>query len=127
MEQDNSPVALAAAASNPNVALCGYDLDYQASILPGVSRTFALTIPVLPERLSKVVTNAYLLCRIADTIEDDAALTDRQKTRFHDRFLAVIKGREDAGAFARELAPCCRPGSCRTNATSFAIRPRWYG
>ncbi|HEY5567564.1 MAG TPA: squalene/phytoene synthase family protein, partial [Gammaproteobacteria bacterium] len=50
------------------------DLEYQASILPGVSRTFALTIPVLPDRLAEVVTNAYLLCRLADTIEDDVGL-----------------------------------------------------
>ena len=82
-----------------------FDLDYQASILPGVSRTFALTIPVLPERLATVVTNAYLLCRIADTIEDDAALTDRQKTQFHSRFLAVIEGQEDAESFAGDLSP----------------------
>ena len=110
LEQENIQSALTATTSNSTVPLHAFDLDYQASILPGVSRTFALTIPVLPERLSKVVTNAYLLCRIADTIEDDAALTDRQKTRFHGRFLAVIEGREDAGAFARELAPLLSAG-----------------
>ena len=110
VEQDNRPIMPVTVTSSSTVAICGYDLAYQASILPGVSRTFALTIPVLPERLSKVVTNAYLLCRIADTIEDDAALTDRQKTRFHDRFLAVIEGREEAEAFARELAPLLSAG-----------------
>ena len=46
------------------------DASYQESILPLVSRTFALTIPELPQPLSGVVTTAYLLCRIADTIED---------------------------------------------------------
>ncbi len=81
------------------------DLAYQANILPGVSRTFALTIPVLPDRLAEVVTNAYLLCRIADTIEDDTALGNQQKTEFHRRFLSVIEGREDAEAFAATLAP----------------------
>ena len=110
VEQENRPIMPVAATSSSTLAICGYDLAYQSSILPGVSRTFALTIPVLPERLSKVVTNAYLLCRIADTIEDDAALTDRQKTRFHDRFLAVIEGREDAEAFARDLAPLLSAG-----------------
>jgi farnesyl-diphosphate farnesyltransferase len=40
-------------------------------ILPEVSRTFALNIPVLPQPLDLVVTVAYLLCRIADTIEDE--------------------------------------------------------
>jgi len=47
------------------------NLRYQSDILERVSRTFALTIPQLPFDLSKVVANAYLLCRIADTIEDD--------------------------------------------------------
>ncbi len=42
------------------------------SALPEVSRTFALNIPVLPSPLDLVVTVAYLLCRIADTLEDEA-------------------------------------------------------
>ncbi len=81
------------------------DLEYQASILPGVSRTFALTIPVLPGDLAVVVTNAYLLCRLADTIEDDVGLTDTQKTDFHARFVRVVEGSEPAGPFARDLEP----------------------
>ncbi|HEX7082114.1 MAG TPA: phytoene/squalene synthase family protein [Gammaproteobacteria bacterium] len=81
------------------------DLEYQAKILPGVSRTFALTIPVLPERLAEVVTNAYLLCRIADTVEDDIGLDNEQKSRFHERFIAVVEGREPVEPFAAELAP----------------------
>ncbi|RKH20262.1 squalene/phytoene synthase family protein [Corallococcus praedator] len=40
--------------------------------LPRVSRTFALNIPLLPEPLDLAVTVAYLLCRIADTLEDEA-------------------------------------------------------
>jgi farnesyl-diphosphate farnesyltransferase len=51
------------------------DEVYQDQILPHVSRTFALTIPQLPLGLRTAVTNAYLLCRIADTIEDEPALS----------------------------------------------------
>jgi farnesyl-diphosphate farnesyltransferase len=40
-------------------------------LLPAVSRTFALNIPVLPRPLDTAVTVAYLLCRIADTLEDE--------------------------------------------------------
>ncbi|RKH30143.1 squalene/phytoene synthase family protein [Corallococcus sicarius] len=40
--------------------------------LPRVSRTFALNIPLLPAPLDLAVTVAYLLCRIADTLEDEA-------------------------------------------------------
>ena len=46
---------------------------FTRQILPDVSRTFALNIPVLPAPLDLVVTVAYLLCRIADTIEDESA------------------------------------------------------
>jgi farnesyl-diphosphate farnesyltransferase len=81
------------------------DLAYQARILPGVSRTFALTIPVLPPRLAPVVANAYLLCRLADTIEDDVGLTDDQKSEFHKRFVRIVRGEEPAAAFAIDLAP----------------------
>lgn len=81
------------------------DLAYQRGILPGVSRTFALTIPVLPDALAVVMTNAYLLCRIADTIEDDPGLRHEQKSQFHERFVAVVKGAQGAEDFARDLAP----------------------
>ncbi len=82
-----------------------YQHDYQDDILQEVSRTFALTIPQLPRPLRRVVTNAYLLCRIADTIEDESALSAGQKQHFHDFFLRVVSGEDEAGAFAAELAP----------------------
>jgi len=81
----------------------GYAL--QDRLLPGVSRTFALTIPQLPPGLRPVVANAYLLCRTADTIEDEVALSADQKQRFHSRFVAVVEGREAAEGFAADLAP----------------------
>lgn len=80
------------------------DLEFQAAILPGVSRTFALTIPVLPNGLADVVANAYLLCRLADTIEDDIGLDDAMKTEFHDRLVAVVCGEADAESFAKALS-----------------------
>lgn len=81
------------------------DFAYQSAILPGVSRTFALTIPVLPHDLAIVMTNAYLLCRLADTIEDDVGLDNDQKSHFHARFVAVVKGEQSAEKFAAELFP----------------------
>ncbi|MDT8448578.1 MAG: phytoene/squalene synthase family protein [Wenzhouxiangellaceae bacterium] len=79
-------------------------LEFQAAILGGVSRTFALTIPSLPEPLRIPVTNAYLLCRIADTIEDDAALDLSQKRDFAARFVAVLDGDVRPEAFSASLA-----------------------
>ena len=80
------------------------DLAYQRAVLGGVSRTFALTIPELPDTLRDVVGNAYLLCRITDCIEDEAALTPGKKRRFANRFVDVVEGREDAAAVAPGLA-----------------------
>lgn len=79
------------------------DLDYQAHILQGVSRTFALTIPQLPAGLCRVVSNAYLLCRIADTIEDDPGLDAVQKRQFSEGFVEVIAGTMPAREFAKNL------------------------
>ncbi|MDX1431946.1 MAG: phytoene/squalene synthase family protein [Gammaproteobacteria bacterium] len=81
------------------------DLAYQEHILQGVSRTFALTIPELPADLRCVVSNAYLLCRIADTIEDDPALDAHAKRRFSEAFIDVIAGELEAGRFVAELHP----------------------
>lgn len=85
------------------------DLEFQRNILPGVSRTFALTIPVLPPRLADVVANAYLLCRLADTIEDDVGLSDELKSQFHERFVRIVEGAEAPEPFAAELAPLLAP------------------
>jgi len=48
-------------------------------MLPRVSRTFAICIRLLPPDLEHSVLIAYLLCRIADTIEDTTSLTGPQK------------------------------------------------
>ena len=78
--------------------------NFQDQILPHVSRTFALTIPQLPMPLRTTVTNAYLLCRIADTIEDEPALSPVESRVFLQRFTAVVRGTETPGPLARELA-----------------------
>lgn len=49
-------------------------LDYCKSILPNVSRSFAIGINFLTGELQKSVLVGYLLCRIIDTIEDDRYL-----------------------------------------------------
>jgi farnesyl-diphosphate farnesyltransferase len=73
------------------------DEVYQDQILPYVSRTFALTIPELPAELRTSVTCAYLLCRIADTIEDEPALSPPETLDFLQRFSAVLANRARPG------------------------------
>jgi 4,4'-diapophytoene synthase len=81
------------------------DEKYQDFILQGVSRTFALTIPQLPEALRSVIGNAYLLCRITDTIEDDNALNTAQTRQLSDMFSDVVCGNISAEKFADALYP----------------------
>lgn len=76
-------------------------LAFQARILDGVSRTFALTIPVLPERLRISVTNAYLLCRIADTLEDDPDMSVADKRRCAGCFIETLSGAAAPAEFVR--------------------------
>jgi farnesyl-diphosphate farnesyltransferase len=77
--------------------------DFQSEMLAGVSRTFALTIPQLPPSLCRVVSNAYLLCRIVDTIEDEPALTGARKNYFCQQFLRTLSAPRNAETFSRQL------------------------
>ena len=100
------------------------DLAYQREILEGVARTFALTIAQLPRNLSEAVGNAYLLCRIADTIEDEPALTLEQKAAFSERLVEILAGREDPLPFARELGPLLSSSTGDREANLVANTPR---
>jgi len=79
------------------------DAVYQDQVLPHVSRTFALTIPQLPAALRIGVTNAYLLCRIADTIEDEPALSPPETLAFLQQFNMALAGRVPPETLAEEL------------------------
>ncbi len=71
--------------------------------MSSVSRTFALTIPLLPPAIEIVVGNTYLLCRIIDTIEDAAELTPIEKQDLSKLFLDTVLGAIPAASF---VAPC---------------------
>jgi farnesyl-diphosphate farnesyltransferase len=68
------------------------------AFLPRVSRTFALGVRLLPTRLEAPVRIGYLLCRIADTVEDDLFVTPERKAALLDQFLA---GFDDPGEAVR--------------------------
>jgi len=68
-------------------------------ILPRVSRTFALGIKLLPPRIEPPVRIGYLLCRIADTIEDDVVFAPARKAALLDTFLACFDDESVADAF----------------------------
>ena len=59
--------------------------DFCRSLLPKVSRTFAVCIELLPKKLANAVRVAYLICRIADTIEDRPDLPADDKAQWLDQ------------------------------------------
>lgn len=63
------------------------DLD---QLLEKTSRTFALSIPLLPEPTRRQVTLAYLLFRIADTFEDAALWPREQRIAALEDFSALL-------------------------------------
>lgn len=74
---------------------------FQNTMLPQVSRSFALTIPQLPEFLCLAVTNAYLLCRIADTLEDDPEISADATRDLYGFFIAALEGKAPPATFCR--------------------------
>ncbi|MBD3895095.1 phytoene/squalene synthase family protein [Halomonas sp. ML-15] len=78
-------------------------LALQSHLLPGVSRTFALTIPQLPSPLRPAITNAYLLCRIADTVEDSTAMAPDEKDAHYRRLLIGLGDAKAAREFSKAL------------------------
>ena len=71
--------------------------------LPNVSRTFALTIPVLRGSVRDEVGLAYLLCRIVDTIEDHPSLLEADRNHYLNTLLEVVQGQTPWSAVCRGL------------------------
>jgi len=72
--------------------------------LLGVSRTYALVVPMLPAPLDEAVGIAYLLMRIVDTIEDDPQLSHAGRAELFSQLDAGLAGdAEAANALARPL------------------------
>jgi len=74
------------------------DRAYCRRVLPRVSRTFALTLRMLSGPMREAASNAYLLCRAADALEDSWPGTPAEMGARFDGFLAALDGDFTAGA-----------------------------
>jgi farnesyl-diphosphate farnesyltransferase len=88
MTRRTSP-AVIAAVSTPTL------MDH---LLEKTSRTFALTVPLLPEPTRCEVTVAYLLFRVADTLEDATLWSRTKKLVELDRFAEFLRDPSIPGA-----------------------------
>ena len=64
-----------------------------------VSRTFSRPIAMLQGDLCRAVTCGYLLCRVADTIEDNATLGTEERDLRYEAFLDVLFGKASSASF----------------------------
>ncbi|WP_049970424.1 phytoene/squalene synthase family protein [Haladaptatus cibarius] len=66
------------------------DLDWCHEAVQGVSRTFAITIDLLEEPMADAICVGYLLCRVADTIEDAGHIPPDEQTRLLQQYNDVL-------------------------------------
>ncbi|WP_435182691.1 phytoene/squalene synthase family protein [Halobellus sp. EA9] len=83
------------------------DLRWCHESVQGVSRTFALTVDVLDEPMSSYICLGYLVCRIADTVEDASHIPPEDQVSLLDTYDAVLDPGDDTGpeAFAAAVEP----------------------
>jgi farnesyl-diphosphate farnesyltransferase len=86
------------------------DREFCRAILPKVSRTFALGIRLLPRGLEEAVRVSYLLCRIADTIEDAPELARDVKRALLGQFRFSLEDGGTEPAPLDDLFPDPRSG-----------------
>ncbi len=82
------------------IAISEEDWAFCKQALAEVSRTFSKPIALLPPRLEVAVTLGYLLCRVADTVEDHAAVTSDVRGELFRTFLEVLENDRAPSDFA---------------------------
>lgn len=84
------------------------DWTFCQRALVDVSRSFAIIIPQCPPPVDRALCTAYLLCRVADTIEDEPALKDDQRERLFDLLLGLVDQPDNRRCLQRFQS--CWPG-----------------
>jgi farnesyl-diphosphate farnesyltransferase len=83
-----------------------------------VSRTFSRPIEMLPAQLRAATTCGYLLCRIADTVEDDAELSTAERKILFGALLAVLEDDAPPETFTRPAGMLTAGGAEKLLATN---------
>ena len=73
-------------------------------LLKGVSRSFYLTLRVLPAGMRDPIGLAYLLARAADTIADTSLISPEQRLALLLSLRAQVNGVTDDGSLFRRMA-----------------------
>jgi farnesyl-diphosphate farnesyltransferase len=83
------------------------DRAWTFDAVQSVSRTFALSIDLLADPMSSWICTGYLLCRIADTVEDEPSIPPRRRAEILDTYDAVLDPEDDTTVeeFQAAVAP----------------------
>ena len=87
------------------------DLAWCHEAVQDVSRTFALTVDVLEEPMDSYICLGYLLCRVADTVEDASHIPPAEQAALLRTYDAVVDPDDDtdADAFMADVEPYLPP------------------
>lgn len=83
------------------------DLEWCHEAVQDVSRTFALTIDVLEEPMSSAICVGYLLCRVADTVEDANDIPAAEQVALLEAYDAALD--PDSSASVETFAEAVEP------------------
>ncbi|WP_255169882.1 phytoene/squalene synthase family protein [Natrononativus amylolyticus] len=83
------------------------DLEWCYEAVHGVSRTFSITVDRLEEPMARHICLGYLLCRIADTIEDAGHIPPEEQTALLSAYDRLLDPDDDyaVSAFMADVAP----------------------
>ncbi|MCU4925228.1 squalene/phytoene synthase family protein [Halobacteria archaeon AArc-dxtr1] len=83
------------------------DLEWCSEAVHGVSRTFSITIDRLEEPMATQISLGYLLCRIADTIEDAGHIPPERQTEVLETYDRLLDPDDptDVEAFMADVGP----------------------
>lgn len=77
--------------------------ELEGDVLKGVSRSFFLSLRILPHPMRKPAGIAYLLARASDTIADSATIPSAERVAFLDVFAQQIEDLAEATAWPMRL------------------------
>jgi farnesyl-diphosphate farnesyltransferase len=106
-----TPIRSDNVSRTPAISADAADISFCHSAVQGVSRTFAITVDVLDDPMSTYICVGYLVCRIADTVEDAGHVPPAEKMRLLRCYDAVLDPDDDteAAAFVDAVRPYIPP------------------
>lgn len=103
----------------PQQATLADDRTWAFEAVQSVSRTFALSVELLDEPMTEWVCTGYLLCRTADTIEDEPTIPMERRAELLETFDAMLA--EDDDTTVEEFLAAVEPETPADGGDDWAV------